>query len=270
MSSSLKPFFEPRGVAIIGASTSPEKLSYGILKNLMSYGYKGRIYPVNPKVEEILGLPCYKDVCQIPDPVDLAVIVLASKVIPSVLEECGKRKIRAAIIISGGFKEVGEEGLILEKKILDIAGRYKIRLIGPNCVGTMNLVTGLNTTFIKGVPEAGGIGFISQSGAVCGGIVDHVTNLGIGFSHFLSLGNEADVNETDMIEYLGFDADTRVIAAYIEGIQNGQRFIDITRKINSQKPVVIFKSRPQRGRGKSCLLSYRIIGWISCCIPGCI
>jgi acetyltransferase len=242
MTSSLKPFFEPLGVAIIGASASPDKLSFGILKNLMSYGFKGRIYPVNPKADEILGLPCYPEICQVPEPVDLAVIVLGSKLIPSVLEECGKRRIRAAIIISGGFREVGDEGRGLEEEVLKIAAKYEIRLIGPNCVGTMNLVTGLNTTFIRGVPTAGGIGFISQSGAVCGGVVDHIANKGIGFSHFLSLGNEADVNETDMIEYLGEDADTHVIAAYIEGIQDGQRFLNITRQVTGKKPVVVLKA----------------------------
>ncbi len=242
MASSLKPFFEPRSVAIIGASASPDKLSFGILKNLMSYGYQGGIYPVNPKVEEILGLPCYPEISQVPEPVDLAVIVLASKIIPSILEDCGKRGIKAAIVISGGFKEVGEEGRGLEIEILKIAARYHIRLIGPNCVGTMNLVTGLNTTFIKGIPTRGGIGFISQSGAVCGGVVDHVVNKGIGFSHFLSLGNEADVNETDMIEYLGADEDTRVIAAYVEGIQDGQRFLNTTREVTQNKPVVVLKA----------------------------
>ena len=242
MPSSLKPFFEPRGVAIIGASASPDKLSFGILKNLMTYGYRGGIYPVNPKSEEILGIPCFSEICQVPDPVDLAVIVLSSNLIPSILEDCGKRAIKAAIIISGGFKEVGGEGRDLEEEVLKIAEKYGIRLIGPNCVGTMNLVTGLNTTFIKGIPSTGGIGFISQSGAVCGGVVDHYTNSGIGFSHFLSLGNEADVTETDMIEYLGEDSDTRVIAAYVEGIRDGQRFINVAKKVSSKKPVVILKA----------------------------
>ena len=239
---SLKSFFEPRGVAVIGASASPDKLSFGILKNLMTYGYRGGIYPVNPKSEEILGIPCYPEICQVPDPVDLAVIVLSSNLIPAVLDECGKRSIKGAIIISGGFKEVGDEGRDLELKILKIAEKYGIRLIGPNCVGTMNLSTGLNTTFIKGIPSTGGIGFISQSGAVCGGVVDHYAKTGIGFSHFLSLGNEADVTETDMIEYLGQDSDTRVIAAYIEGIRDGERFIKVAKKVNSKKPVVILKA----------------------------
>jgi acetyltransferase len=242
MASSLTPFFEPRGVAIIGASSTPDKLSYGILKNMTMYGYTGQIYPVNPKADEILGLKSYPDITGVPDPVDLAVVILPAPLIADVLKACGERGVRAVTIISGGFKEVGQEGKELEEKIKGIAKEYNLRMIGPNCVGTMNLITGLNTTFIKGIPAAGRIGFISQSGAVCGGVVDHVVGQGIGFSHFLSLGNEADVDETDMIEYLGSDPDTRVIAAYIEGIQDGQKFIHVARKVTQEKPVVVLKA----------------------------
>jgi acetyltransferase len=242
MTSSLTPFFEPRGVAIIGASSSSDKLSYGILKNMTLYGYTGQIYPVNPKADEILGIKSYPDIAHVPDPVDLAVVILPAPLIADVLKACGERGVQTVTIISGGFKEVGQEGKELEEKIKGIAKEYNLRMIGPNCVGTMNLITGLNTTFIKGIPAAGGIGFISQSGAVCGGVVDHVVDQGIGFSHFLSLGNEADVNETDMIEYLGLDPDTRVIAAYIEGIQDGQKFIRVMRKVTREKPVVVLKA----------------------------
>ena len=242
MASSLTPFFEPRGVAVIGASSSPNKLSFGIVKNMTLYGYKGQIYPVNPKAIEILGLKCFQDISQVPDPVDLAVVVLPAPLIPDTLRSCGERGIRAVTIISGGFKEIGEEGKALERELVEIARQYAIRIIGPNCVGTMNLVTGLDTTFIKGIPATGGIGFISQSGAVCGGVVDHVVDQGIGFSHFLSLGNEADVDETDMIEYLGSDLDTRVIAAYVEGIQDGQKFLKITHEVTRRKPVVVLKA----------------------------
>jgi acetyltransferase len=242
MASSLSPFFEPRGVAIIGASSSPDKLSFGIVKNMTLYGYRGKIYPVNPNASEILGLNCYQDISLVPDPIDLAVVVLPAALIPGTLKSCGDRGLRAVTIISGGFKEIGMEGKALENEIVKIASQYAIRLIGPNCVGTMNLVTGLNTTFIKGIPAVGGIGFISQSGAVCGGVVDHVINEGVGFSHFLSLGNEADVDETDMIEFLGSDPNTHVIAAYIEGIQDGQKFLKMTRKVAKGKPVVILKA----------------------------
>lgn len=240
--SSVRPFFEPRGVAIIGASDRPDKLSHGILKNMLQYGYAGGVYPVNPKNSEILGKPCYADILSVPDPVDLAVIILPAPAIPSVVEDCGKKGIKAVTVISGGFKEVGENGKQLEAQILEITKRYNMRMIGPNCVGTFNLVTGMNTTFIKGLPARGGIGFVSQSGAVCGGIVDHVLGKGVGFSHFLSLGNEADVTETDMMEYLADDADTTVIAIYAEGIRDGRRFIDAARKVTGRKPVLILKA----------------------------
>ncbi len=242
MTSTLKPFFEPKGVAIIGASSSPDKLSYGILKNLLGYGYPGKVYPVNPRADEILGQTCYADIGSVPHPVDLAVVVLPSMAIPAIMESCGEKGIRAVTVISGGFREVGEEGKKLEEELLRIAEKHSIRMIGPNCVGTMNLVTGLNTTFIKGVPARGGIGFISQSGAVCGGVVNHIEGKGIGFSHFLSLGNEADVDETDMIEYLGQDEHTNVIAAYVEGIRDGEKFLKVCRKISGKKPLVILKA----------------------------
>lgn len=242
MSHSLKNFFEPGGVAIIGASEKTDKLSHGILKNLLQYGYSGEVYPVNPKSSEILGKKCYPDITSVPDPVDLAVVILPAPVIPSILEACGERGIRNVTVISGGFKEIGEEGKKLEEQILGIIQKFKMRMIGPNCVGTLTQNNGMNTTFINGRPAVGGIGFISQSGAVCGGIVDHVLDVGIGFSHFLSLGNEANVTETDMMEYLGDDENTNVIAIYSEGIHDGQAFIDTAKKVTEKKPVVILKA----------------------------
>lgn len=139
MQKSLSAFFNPRGVAIIGASSNPNKLSFGIFKNLSQYGYSGKIYPVNPNMKEILGLPCYPDVSTVPDPVDLAVSVVAAGVTPDVLEVCGQRGIKAVTIISGGFREVGPQGLALEERCLEIARRYGMRLVGPNCVGTLEI-----------------------------------------------------------------------------------------------------------------------------------
>lgn len=242
MQHGLTPFFAARGVAIIGASASPTKLSFGIVRNMTLYGYQGQIAPVNPKVDEILGLKCYDQVADVPDPVDLAVVVLPAPAIPQVLEDCGKRGIRAVTIISGGFKEVGAEGAQLERTCLEIARRYDMRLIGPNCVGTLDLYTGLNTTFIQGVPDKGGIGFVSQSGAVAGGVVDLIREKHIGFSNFSSLGNEADVTETDVIEYLNEDPHTRVIACYIEMIKDGRRFMEVARKVTPHKPIVLLKA----------------------------
>ncbi|MDT8899214.1 acetate--CoA ligase family protein [Thermanaerothrix sp. 4228-RoL] len=242
MTSSLRPFFAPKGVALIGASDNPSKLSHGILKNMVSYGYQGAVYPVNPKSTRILGLTCYPDIRQVPDPVDLAVIIIPAPLVPDALEACGERGIRAAIIISGGFKEVGPEGADLEKHCLEIARKHYMRLIGPNCVGTLDLYTGLNTTFIQGVPARGGISFVSQSGAVGGGVIDYLRDKGVGFSAFASLGNEADVTETDLIEYFAVDPNTRVITAYVESIRDGQRFLHVAREVTRYKPIVMLKA----------------------------
>jgi len=238
----LTPFFNPASVAVIGASKNPNKLSNGIVKNLLGYGYSGTVYPVNPKEKEILGLKCYGNILEVKGKVDLSVIILPAKLIAGVVTNCGKKGVKAVTVISGGFKEVGGGGVDLEKELISIIEKYEMRLIGPNCVGTMNLSTGLNTTFIRGIPAVGGIGFISQSGAVCGGVVDHVIHLGIGFSHFLSLGNEADVAETDMIEYLAEDEGTTVIAAYIEGVKDGGRFVRVARDVTRIKPIVVLKA----------------------------
>jgi len=227
---------------VVGASSNPRKLSYGILKNLVDSVYQGGIYPVNPGSTEILGKPCYSELSMVPDPVELAVLVLPATATPAALEACGKRGIRAVVIISGGFKETGAGGSDLEAQCLKIASEYQMRLIGPNCVGLVNLSNGLNTTFINGVPDLGGIGFLSQSGAVCGGVVDMVRGKRVGFSHFISLGNEADVTETDIIEYLGDDPATTVIAAYVEQIRDGRRFLEVARSVSRKKPIVLIKA----------------------------
>ena len=242
MPSSLDPFFTPSGVAIIGASSNPQKLSFGILKNLQGNGYTGGIYPVNPGADEILGMRCYHAIGEVPDPVELAEIVVPAPVAAQALEACGQRGIKAVILITGGFKEVGEEGAALENQLLEIASRYQMRMIGPNCVGLMNLYTGLNTTFIDGMPDLGGIGFLSQSGAICGGVIDFVQGKKVGFSHFISLGNETDVTETDIIEYMGEDPNVRVIAAYVEQIRDGRRFLEVAKRVSRVKPIVIIKA----------------------------
>ncbi|HWR64860.1 MAG TPA: acetate--CoA ligase family protein [Bellilinea sp.] len=238
----LEPFFAPRGVAIIGASASPTKLSFGILRNLSQYGYTGQIAPVNPKEDEILGFKSYPDIAAVPDPVDLAVIVLPAALIPGVVEDCGKRGLKGVIVISGGFKEIGPQGAAIEKSLVTIAQRYHMRLVGPNCVGTLDMYTGLNTTFIQGLPARGGIGFISQSGAVVGGVFETIREKFIGFSVVATLGNEADVTETDMIEFLAADERTKVITSYVEAITDGQRFIQVARKVSPHKPIVMLKA----------------------------
>lgn len=242
MTSSLAPFFQAKGVAVLGASTNPHKLSYGILENMLSYGYKGAIYPINPNAKEILGLKVYPSITDVPDPVDLAVIVLPVTVIEETIREVGERGIKAAVIITGGFKELGGEGAEIEKRTKALTQSYGMRVVGPNCVGTMDMNTGLNSTFIKGMPDAGPIAFISQSGAICGGVIDLIIQSHIGFSHFASLGNEMDVSEADMLEYMGADPQVKVIAMYVEGIQDGPRFLQVARKVAPQKPIVFLKA----------------------------
>lgn len=237
----LSPLFSPQGVALIGTSASPNKLSHGILKNMVEGNFQGEIYPVNPKYDQVLGLKCYPEIASLPEPVELAVIALPAPAVRGTIDECGRRGIRSAVIISGGFREIGPEGRQLEDDCIATARKYGMRVIGPNCVGTMDLYSGLNTTFIKGLPEKGRIGFLSQSGAICGGVVDYVRGKDIGFSMFASLGNMADVNETDMIEYLATDPNTYVIALYLEGIQDGRRFIDVASKVSKVKPIVVLK-----------------------------
>lgn len=241
MTSDLNPFFAPQGVALIGTSANPTKLSFGILRNMIQGEYRGKVYPVNPRYPEVLGKPCFPEIAAVPDPVDLAVIALPAATVPETVEACGRRGIKTAIIISGGFREVGAIGLALENRCVEIARQYQMRLIGPNCVGTMDLYSGVNTTFIKGTPPRGHIGFLSQSGAICGAVVDYVLDKDIGFSNFTSMGNMADVNETDIIAYLGSDPNTKVIAAYLEGIQDGRRFMDIAREVGRVKPIVMLK-----------------------------
>lgn len=251
MQDTLKPFFDAAGVAVIGASNSPRKLGYGIVKNLTLYGYKGKIYPVNHKEDKILGLEAYPNIKEVPDPVDLAVLVLPANFVLPIIKDCHQRGIKAITVISGGFKELGREGKAQENEIVRFVKENKIRMVGPNCVGTMSLHSGMNTTFISGVPEKGSIGFLSQSGAVMGGIVDFVRNKGIGFSHFISMGNEADVTETDMIEYLGNDPQTSVIAAYVEEIRDGKRFMEVASKVSLKKPIVILKSGKTRAGARA-------------------
>lgn len=241
---SLAPFFSPNGVAVIGASRDPSKLSYGVIRNLADpeRGYPGPVYPVNPKADEILGLRCYPDIASVPDPVELAVLIIPAAAVLDAVEACGRRGIKAAVVISGGFREVGPEGAVREAEMVAIARRYGMRIMGPNGIGVIDTHTPLNTTFVKGMPPKGHIAFLSQSGALCGGIIDWTVGRGIGFSRFLSVGNEADVNETDLIPFLAADDATRVIALYLEDVKGGPAFVDALRAAAAVKPVLALKT----------------------------
>ena len=242
METSITPFFKPKGVVIIGASTSPEKLGYGVARNLTQSGYQGAVHFVSQKYGELFERPIYTDLSQVPDPVDLAILIVPPNATPKAIEDCGQRGIKAATIVTGGFREIGEEGAVLEQECVDIARKHNIRLLGPNCIGTIDTHFPLDTTFLQPpMPTQGGIGFISHSGAFAAAIVDWAREEGFGFSQIVSLGNQADVNETDMLLMLANDPHTKVITLYMESISDGKRFVEIARKVTKQKPVIALK-----------------------------
>ena len=240
--SSLVPFFRPQGVALVGASRDPAKLGYAVLRNLLQHGYAGPVYPVNPKADEILGVRCYPSILAVPDPVELAVIIAPAPATPGIMEQAGQRGIRAAVIISGGFSESGPQGAALENQVAEIARRYGVRLMGPNCIGVIDTHTPLDTTFVPDMPKPGVITFVSQSGAICGGVIDWALGAGIGLSRIVTVGNQADVTETDILELLADDDKTRVIAMYLEGVDDGRRFVEVARHVSALKPIVAIKA----------------------------
>ncbi|MGD9001068.1 MAG: acetate--CoA ligase family protein [Anaerolineae bacterium] len=238
----LDNFFQPDSVAVIGASRDSEKLGFAVLNNLIEGGFQGHLYPINPKADEILGLQVYASVMEVPDPIDLAIIVIPYAIVPGVLKECGEKGISSVVVISAGFREAGREGLERERELIDIAQEYDLRLIGPNCLGVIDTDTPLNATFAAGMPPAGPIAFMSQSGALGTAVLDVAMAGRVGFSKFVSLGNKADVSEIDLLKAWGDDPNSRVILIYVEGLPDGQEFMDVARRVTRHKPVVAIKS----------------------------
>jgi acetyltransferase len=240
----LEAFFEPKSVAVIGASTNQEKLGYAVLENLAEGGYAevGQIIPINPKADQILGYQAYPSVLDVPGDIDLAVIVIPYPYVPDVLEECGEKDIPAVVVISAGFREAGMEGLNRELELIEIANRYKMRLIGPNCLGIIDTFTPVNASFSAGTPPQGPMGFMSQSGALGTAILDWAQAGRLGLAKFVSLGNKADVSEIDLMKAWVNDPDTRVILMYSEGLPNGEEFIQVAREVTRHKPVIAIKS----------------------------
>jgi len=242
MDTSLLSFFKPKGVVVIGASTSPEKLGYGVARNLIQSGYQGVIHFVSQKPGELFGHPIYTNLYQVPDPVELALLIVPPNATPKAIEDCGQRGIKAAIIVASGFRESGTEGAALEARCLEVARAHGIRLLGPNCIGIIDTHFPLDTTFLQPpMPTQGGIGFISHSGAFAASIVDWARNEGFGFSQIVSLGNQADVNETDMLPILADDPHTKVIVLYMESVSDGRRFVEVAREVTHRKPVIVLK-----------------------------
>ena len=243
----LDAIFSPESVAIVGASNTPGKVGHDIFANILRGGYTGTIYPVNPKARSILSVKAYPTISDIPDPVDLAIIILPPEASLAAVEESVRKGIKGIVIVSAGFREVGGEGLEIENRIVSICKNAGIRLVGPNCLGVINPVASvsLNASFSARMPVPGNISFISQSGALCTAVLDFAADRNIGFSKFISIGNKADVDELDLLQYLHEDMDTAVIMLYLEELKRGTEFISIVKEITSgfrSTPVLVIKS----------------------------
>lgn len=238
----LDMFSNPRSVAIIGASANPSKIGYDVLHNLITSGYEGAVYPINPSSNEILGLKAYKSVTDVPGAIDLVVIVVPARLVPQLMVECGEKGVKGVIVITAGFKEMGLEGAEMEKQLVEIAKQYGMRVIGPNCLGIIETPIKMNASFASATPEPGSIAFMSQSGALCGSILDYALAEDIGFSHFYSLGNKADIDEVSLLEDWANDPNTNVVIAYIEGLKDGKAFIETASKATRKLPIVALKS----------------------------
>ncbi len=238
----LENFFNPKSVAVVGASRTPGKVGYDILKNIIQYEYKGSIYPINPSATEILGIKTYTSLLDVPDEIDLAIVAVPPKGVLEVIEQCGKKGISAAVIITAGFRESGLEGSKLESELIKKAKETGVRFIGPNCLGLIDTYSRLNATFAAGMPAQGSIGFFSQSGALCLAVLDRALPDGIGFSKFISMGNKADISDTDIMQALAQDDKTKVILGYIEGLNDGKRFMEVATEVSKKKPLIILKA----------------------------
>jgi len=242
VTSSLDKIFNPRSIAMIGASDEEDSVGYTLMKNLTELGYKGKVYPVNIRKKEILGFKAYQTVDQLPETVDLAIIATPAKTVPDVIEQCGKAGITGIIIISAGFKETGPEGKALEEKILATKKKHDLKIIGPNCLGIIRPSVHLNATFTKTTPKPGNITFISQSGALGSAILEWAIHENIGFSNFVSVGSMIDVDFGDLIDYFGTDPKTRSILMYIEGIADARKFMSAARHFARTKPIIVVKA----------------------------
>lgn len=239
----LHKVFNPSRVAVIGASDSPTSVGYTVLKNLIGSGFRGVVYPVNPKRESVQGIQAYKDVASLPHTPDLAVICTPARTVPELTHQLGEVGTRGIVIISAGFREIGEEGKKLEAQILEEQNRYPgMRIVGPNCLGIIVPGICLNASFAAATPPRGHIGFISQSGALCTSVLDWAIDQGIGFSYFVSVGNMLDVTIADLIDYFGSQTDTQSIILYIESISEAREFMSAARAFARTKPIVAYKA----------------------------
>ena len=240
----LDNIFYPKSIAIIGASSKKATLSYELVNNIINFGFQGKIFPVNPKADAVHSIKAYKSLKDIPDEVDLVIIMVPRDLVLPAIDDCGAKKVNAVVVITAGFKEVGGEGAVLEEKLIEKIKKYNIRLVGPNCMGLINTHTSvrLNGTFVLGTPVEGGIGFVSQSGALGAAVLKTVEQNDIGLSQFISIGNKADISGNVVLEYWKDNPHVKVITVYLESFGNPKKFMEITREITKKKPVIVIKS----------------------------
>jgi acyl-CoA synthetase (NDP forming) len=241
MSEQLRPIFKPKSVAVIGASGVPFKWGNDIILSMQKAGYQGTIYPINPREEKILGLPVYRSVLDVPDPIDLAVITIRGEQVPQAMRDCIQKGIKGAVLITAGFAETGSRGQALQEEVTGIARQGGIRFVGPNCMGIYSAAANLNLSLPSGVPK-GSIGFISQSGTFGGIFSRAAAGRGCGLSSFISAGNQADLDVADYLEYLADDPETKVVVMYVEGLRDGKKLFNAGKKIAGRKPVIIYKA----------------------------
>ena len=241
IASSLDPLFRPQSVAVVGASATPGSVGSILMRNLMENPFGGVVFPINPKRHAVHGVLCYPSLKKVPETVDLAVIATPAATVPETLRECVEHGVKAAIVISAGFSELGSEGKALEQQLRDIA-RGKLRVIGPNCLGVIHPPSRLNASFAASMARPGNVALLSQSGAICTSILDWATEKHIGFSSFVSVGAMVDVDFADLIDYFGDDPGTHSILIYMESIGDVRKFLSAARNVARAKPVILVKS----------------------------
>jgi acetyltransferase len=238
----MERFFNPGSVAVIGASEAKGKVGYAVIKNILEYPFPGRVYPINPNAETILGVKAYKSVLDVEEKIDLGVVVIPPALIPGAIDELGKKGTKSVVVISAGFKEIGPSGAQLEAQVVAKVREHGMRMVGPNCLGIISTHSRFNASFATGAPPEGNIAFFSQSGALCTSILDWAMGEGIGFSKFISIGNKADLSEVEFLRYLADDPQTAVILGYIEGVTDGAEFMKAAKYAAQKKPLIMTKS----------------------------
>jgi len=251
----IKSLFEPSSVAVVGASDDPAKFGYLLMSNLLELGYGGKIYPVNKNRETVLGLKCYPSVSAIPAEVETVIVIVPAQYVPQIMQECVEKKVKGAIICTSGFREAGEKGAELEQQMLQIARAGGVRIAGPNTTGLLNVYNGFTSAFVRiSKPKRGKVSVISQTGMFASVLLEHILSTqAFGLSKVAGLGNKADVDDADILEYYEDDPNTRVIAIYAEGIRDGRRFLEVSRRVSRKKPIIILKSARSGSGGRAAL-----------------